>query len=103
MGGAVASQISGILSVFNSGRRRKHAAELRRVAERQAERRPLYEELLRTINDSLLVCAEMSEGFSQTAERRGSRINTAEGLSERLDPPRAVAVTAMISGSARAS
>ena len=103
MGGAVASQATGILTVVSSGRRRKREAAVRRVAERQAERRPLYEELLRTVNDALLQCGEMSEGFSRIDPGDHALGGLAVGLPERFDPLRTVAVVAMINGSARAS
>lgn len=103
MGGAVASQAAGILALVNSGRRRTHEAATRRAAELEARRRPLYEELLRTVNHALLDCAEMSEVCSRLDPRARTRSGPADGLPERFDPLRTVAVAVMIDGSARAS
>jgi len=103
MGGAVASQAAGILAFVNSGRRRAHEAATRRAAELAARRRPLYEELLRTVNQALLDCAEMSEVRSRLDPRARARSALPEGSPERFDPLRTVAVAVMIDGSARAS
>ena len=103
MGGAVASRAPGILALVNSGRRRTREAATRRAAELEARRRPLYEELLRTVSQALLDCAEMSEVCSRHDPRARSRSGMADGLPERFDPLRTVAVAVMIDGSARAS
>jgi len=103
MGGAVAGQAAGILTLISAGRRREHDAAARRVAEREARRRPLYGELLRTVNDALLQCAELSEVCSRLDPGDPALGGLAEGLPERFDPLRTVAVAVMIDGSARAS
>ena len=103
MGGAVAGQATGILTLVNAGRRREHDAAARRVAERQTRRRPLYEELLRTVNHALLDCAEMTQTCSRRDPGDPALGGLAEGLPERFDPLRTVAVAVMIDGSARAS
>ena len=103
MGGAVAGQATGILTLISAGRRREHDAAARRVAEREARRRPLYEELLRTVNHALLHCAEMSQTCSRLDPRDPALGSLAEDLPERFDPLRTVAVAVMIDGSARAS
>jgi hypothetical protein len=103
IGGAVASQATGILTVVSSGRRRKHDAAVKRAAERQAARRPLYEELLRAVHDALSNCAELSEVVSRPHARDPALRGLAEGLPERFDHLRTVAVAAMLDGSARAS
>lgn len=103
MGGGVASQATGILTVLNSARRRKHDAAARRVAEREARRRQLYEELLSTINQALLHCAELSAICSRLEPPDPALGRLAEGLPERFDPLRTVAVAVMIDGSTRAS
>jgi hypothetical protein len=103
MGGAAASQATGILTAVNSGRRRTHDAAARRAAEREARRRQLYEELLRTINYALLHCAELSAACSRLKPKDRALGGLADGLPERFDPLRTVAVAAMIDGSARAS
>ena len=103
MGGAVAGQATGILTVINSARRRKHDAAARRVTEREARRRQLYEELLRTISQALSHCAELSAACRPN-HRPGSALGgPAESPSEQFDPLRTVAVAVMIDGSARAS
>jgi len=102
MGGAAASQAAGILTVVNSGRRRAHDTTARRVAEREARRRTLYEELLRTVNDALLHCAEMSEVCGSLDPADSALGGLVTGLAERFDPLRTVAVGVMIDGSARA-
>jgi hypothetical protein len=103
MGGALASQVTGVLSLASSGRRRNHEAAARRAAEREARRRQLYEELLRTVHDAQLYCAEMSEVRSRRDPENLALGGLAEGLPERFDPVRTVAVAVMIDGSARAS
>lgn len=103
IGGAVASQATAILTLVTSGRRRKHEAAAKRAAQRAAERRPLYEELLRNVNDALLHCAELSEVVSRPHSRDAALRGLADGLAERFDPLRTVAVAAMLDGSARAS
>jgi hypothetical protein len=103
MGGAVASQAAGILTVVNSARRRGHDAAARRAAEREARRRQLYEELLRTINDALLHCAELSAAGSRPDPPDPALGGLADGLLDRFDPLRTVAVAVMIDGSVRAS
>lgn len=102
MGGAAASQAAGILTVVNSGRRRTHDTAARRVAEREANRRTLYEELLRTVNDALLHCAEMSQVFNRLDPADPALGGLVGDLAERFDPLRTVAVGVMIDGSARA-
>lgn len=102
MGGAAASQAAGILTAVSSGRRRTHDTAARRVAEREARRRTLYEELLRTLNDALWHCAEMSRAFSRLDPADRELGGLADGLAERFDPLRTVAVGVMIDGSARA-
>jgi hypothetical protein len=103
MGGAVAGQAPGILTVVSSARRRQHDAGTRRVAEREDRRRQLYEELLRTISRALLHCAELSAACRRP-DRADSALGVlAEGSPERFDPLRTVAVAVMIDGSARAS
>jgi len=102
MGGAAASQAAGILTVVNSGRRRTHDTAARRVAEREAKRRTLYEELLRTVNDALRHCVEMSQVCSRLDPADPDLGGLADGLAERFDPLRTVAVGVMIDGSARA-
>lgn len=103
MGGAVAGQATGILTVVNSARRRQHDAGARRVAEREARRRQLYEELLSTISHALLHCAELSAVCRRPDPPDPALGGLAEGLPERFDPLRTVAVAVMIDGSARAS
>jgi hypothetical protein len=103
MGGAVASQAPGIVSVATSARRRQHDAAARRAAEREARRRQLYEELLRTIDDALLQCAELSAACSRFDRADPALGDLAEGVPGRFDPLRTVAVAVMIDGSARAS
>jgi len=103
MGGAVASQAAGILRVASSGRRRNHDAAARRVAEREARRRQLYEELLRTLDDALLHCAELSAVCRRRDPGDRALGGLADGSPERFDPLRTVAVAVMIDGSARAS
>lgn len=103
MGGAVAGQAPGILTVVSSARRRQHDAGARRVAEREARRRQLYEELLRTINHALLHCAELSAACRRRDPPDPALGGLAEGLPERFGPLRTVAVAVMIDGSARAS
>lgn len=103
MGGAAASQAAGILTVVNSGRRRTHDTAARRVAEREANRRTLYEELLRTVEDGLLQCAEVSQVCSRLGPADPALGGLAGGLAERFDPLRTVAIGVMIDGSARAS
>jgi hypothetical protein len=103
MGGALASQVTGVLSLASSGRRRGHDAVARRAAEREAKRRQLYEELLRTVNDAQLHCAEMSEACRRLDPQDPALSGLADGLPERLDAVRTVAVAVMIDGSARAS
>src|SRR5215469_1820917 len=102
MGGTVASQAARILTVVNSGRRRIHDTAARRAAEREARRRTLYEELLRTVNDALLHCAEMSQPCSRLDPADPALGGLADSLAERFDPLRTVAVGVMIDGSARA-
>jgi hypothetical protein len=102
MGGAAASQAAGILTAVNSGRRRTHDSAARRVAEREARRRTLYEELLRTVDDALQHCAEMSQACSRLDPADPALGGLAGGLAERFDPLRTVAVGVMIDGSARA-
>jgi hypothetical protein len=65
MGGALASQITGVLTLASSGRRRSHDAAARRAGDREAKRRQLYEELLRTVSEAQLYCAELSEVCSR--------------------------------------
>lgn len=103
MGGAVAGQAPGILSVVSSARRRQQDAGAKRVAEREARRRQLYEELLRTISHALLHCAELSAACRRPDSPDSALGGLAEGLPERFDPLRTVAVAVMIDGSARAS
>jgi hypothetical protein len=103
MGGAVASQAAGIITLLNSGRRRQQDIATRRAAEREAKRRPLYEEALTTIGQARLSCAEVSEARGGLAAGDRALGRLAEGLAERLDPLRTVAVAVMIDGSARAS
>jgi len=102
MGGAAASQTAGILTVVNSGRRRTHDTAARRAAEREARRRTLYEELLRTVNDALGHCADMSQACSRLDPADPDLGGLADDLAERFDPLRTVAVGVMIDGSARA-
>lgn len=73
------------------------------MAEREARRRQLYEELLRTISDALLHCAELSAVCRRPDPPGPSLGGLAEGSPERFDPLRTVAVGVMIDGSARAS
>lgn len=102
MGGAVASQAAGVLTAVNAGRRRTRDTAARRAADREATRRTLYEELLRTINDALRHCAEMSVVGSGHDPADPELRGLADGLAERFDPLRTVAVGVMIDGSARA-
>jgi len=103
MGGALASQVTGVLALAGSGRRRNHDAAARRAAEREANRRQLYEELLKTISDTQLDCADISEVCGRLDLKKRALGSVADGLAERLDPVRTVAVAVMIDGSARAS
>jgi predicted XRE-type DNA-binding protein len=103
MGGAVASQAAGIATVVASGRRRQHDAATRRAAELEAKRRRLYEELLATIHQARLYCAEASEAVGRLSPRASALGGLAEGLLEQFDSLRTVAVAVMIDGSARAS
>ena len=102
MGGAAASQAAGILTVASSGRRRTRETAARRAGEREARRRRLYEELLRTLNDALWHCADMSQVCSRRDQKNPELGGLADGLAERFDPLRTVAVGVMIDGSARA-
>lgn len=104
MGGAVAGQAPGILTVASSARRRQHDAGERRAAERETRRRQLYEELLKTISHALLHCAELSAVCRRPDPPDPAALGgLAENLPERFDPLRTVAVVVMIDGSARAS
>jgi len=103
IGGALASQVTGVLRLAGSGRRRNHEAAAKRAADREGRRRQLYEELLKTISDAQLDCAEMSEVCSRLDQKKRALGGVADGLAERLDPVRTVAVAVMIDGSARAS
>jgi hypothetical protein len=103
MGGAVAGQATGILTLVGAGRRREHDAAARRAMEREARRRPLYEELLRTVDHALLDCAEISQTCSRLDPGDPALGSMADGLPERFDPLRTVAVAVMIDGSTRAS
>ena len=102
IGGALASQITGVLRLAGSGRRRNHDAAARRAADREAKRRQLYEELLRTLSDAQLSCAEMSEACSHLDQKKRALGGVPDDLAERLVPVRTVAVAVMIDGSARA-
>jgi len=103
MGGAVASQAAGILTLVNSGRRRGQEAASKRTVEREARRRQLYEELLTTIEHARLHCAEISEACGRLNPGKPSPSGLTVGVLERFDPLRTVAVAVMIDGSARAS
>jgi hypothetical protein len=103
MGGALASQVTGVLRLAGSGRRRNHDAAARRAAEREARRRQLYEELLTTVSDAQLYCAEMSEVCSRLDPKKRALGGVTDGLAERFGAVRTVAVAVMIDGSARAS
>jgi len=103
IGGAVASQATAILTLVSSGRRRKYEAASKRAAERQAERRPLYDELLRTVNEALSHCTEMSDVLDRLDPGKAAPRGLAEGFPQRFDPLRTVTVAVMIDGSARAS
>jgi hypothetical protein len=103
IGGALASQVTGVLRLAGSGRRRNHDAAARRAADREGKRRQLYEELLRTVSDAQLSCAEMSEVCSRVDSKKRAIGGVADDLAERLVPVRTVAVAVMIDGSARAS
>jgi hypothetical protein len=63
----------------------------------------LYEELLRTLDDALLHCAEHSAVNGRLDLGDRALGGAADGLPERFDPLRTVAVAVMIDGSARAS
>ena len=102
MGGAAAGQAAGILTVLSTGRRRTHDTAARRAAEREAKRRTLYEELLRTVNDALRHCADMSQACSRLDRADPVLGDLANGLAERFDPLRTVAVGVMVDGSAQA-
>jgi hypothetical protein len=103
MGGAVASQAAGILTLVNSGRRRGQEAVSKRAVEREATRRQLYQELLTTIEDARLHCAEISEASGRLNPGKPSLSGLTVGVPERFEPLRTVAVAVMIDGSARAS
>jgi hypothetical protein len=102
MGGALASQVTGVLRLAGSGRRRNHDAAARRAADREATRRQLYEELLRTVSDAQLYCDEISEACSRLDQKKRALGGAADESAERLGPVRTVAVAVMIDGSARA-
>ena len=103
IGGALASQVTGVLRLAGSGRRRNQDAAVKRAADREARRRQLYEELLRTVSDTQLYCAEMSEACGRHDPKKRALGGVADGLAEEFDPVRTVAVAVMIDGSARAS
>src|SRR5215471_9998706 len=92
IGGALASQITGVLRLAGSGRRRNHDAAARRAADREAKRRQLYEELLRTLSDAQLSCAEMSEACSHLDQKQRALGGVPDDLAERLVTVRTVAV-----------
>ena len=76
---------------------------MKRAADREARRRQLYEELLRTVSDTQLYCAEMSEACGRLDQKKRALGGVADGLAEEFEPVRTVAVAVMIDGSARAS
>src|SRR5262249_30999870 len=103
MGGALASQVTSVLGLASSGRRRNHDAAGRRAGEREARRRQLYEGLVRTLRHAQLYCAEMSEACGRVDPKKRAIGVVADGSAERFGQVRTVAVAVMIDGSARAS
>lgn len=103
IGGALASQATGLWGLVSAGRQRKRESAHRQAADLEATRRPLYEELISAANQARIFSAQMRDACALMDRSDPALGAFAEELPARLDRLLSAAVSVRIDGSDQAA